>query len=171
MNHAILASVLGALLAACAATNPTPAPAPPPPPTPTDREPIAGQCAPTGCSGTVCAEAGSDIATTCEWHESYACYKDHGVCERGADTTCGWRASPELADCLRQKGAPAATSAATEACPAAAPKVGLPCTLASTPAGPFCDYPESKGARVCHCEMARWSCYDKPKDEPPAAAP
>jgi hypothetical protein len=59
----------------------------------------AGACAPTGCSNTVCAEAGESIMTTCEWKDSYACYKD-ATCERQADGKCGWTDTPALQSCL-----------------------------------------------------------------------
>ncbi|WP_437765086.1 hypothetical protein WMF27_31825 [Sorangium sp. So ce281] len=57
-------------------------------------------CVVTGCSGQVCADADEEIVTTCEYREEYACYKEHGVCERGASGECGWRATPELEACL-----------------------------------------------------------------------
>ncbi|WP_437965449.1 hypothetical protein WMF04_38310 [Sorangium sp. So ce260] len=57
-------------------------------------------CVVTGCSGQVCADADAGVATTCEWLEEYACYAEHGVCERGASGECGWRATPELEACL-----------------------------------------------------------------------
>jgi len=56
-------------------------------------------CVTTGCSNTVCAEAGSDVMTTCEWKDSYACYKT-AKCERQADGKCGWTETPELTSCL-----------------------------------------------------------------------
>ncbi|WP_437753313.1 hypothetical protein [Sorangium sp. So ce1389] len=59
-------------------------------------EPAA--CVVTGCSGQVCAD--EDVITTCEYREEYACYAEHGVCERGASGECGWRQTPELEACL-----------------------------------------------------------------------
>ncbi|WP_437659432.1 hypothetical protein [Sorangium sp. So ce1182] len=59
-------------------------------------EPAA--CMVTGCSGQVCADEG--VITTCEYREEYACYSEHGVCERGASGECGWRQTPELEACL-----------------------------------------------------------------------
>lgn len=56
-------------------------------------------CVPTGCSGTVCAEAGNDIATTCEYRPEYACYRS-AQCEPQADGKCGWTQTAELAACL-----------------------------------------------------------------------
>ncbi|WP_437808936.1 hypothetical protein [Sorangium sp. So ce1078] len=57
-------------------------------------------CVVTGCSGQVCADADAGVVTTCEWLEEYACYAEHGVCERGESGECGWRATPELEACL-----------------------------------------------------------------------
>ncbi|WP_437524096.1 hypothetical protein WME79_35355 [Sorangium sp. So ce726] len=60
----------------------------------------AAPCKVTGCSGQICADKDLDVATTCEWLEEYACYKEHSVCERGASGECGWRATPELEACI-----------------------------------------------------------------------
>lgn len=54
-------------------------------------------CRRTGCSGQVCAER--DVATTCEFREIYACYRE-AACERQPDGGCGWTPSPELTRCL-----------------------------------------------------------------------
>ncbi|WP_437996668.1 hypothetical protein WMF26_37605 [Sorangium sp. So ce185] len=59
-----------------------------------------GDCRPTGCSGQICADAGDEVVTTCEWREEYACFDKFGVCERGASGECGWRETPELEACL-----------------------------------------------------------------------
>jgi hypothetical protein len=59
----------------------------------------AGACIKTGCSGTVCAEPGKDVVTTCEFRPEYACYND-AKCERQADGACGWTQTPALAACL-----------------------------------------------------------------------
>jgi hypothetical protein len=56
-------------------------------------------CEPTGCSGQLCAPAGSDIVTTCEWRPEYACYRE-ATCELQADGSCGFSATAELAACL-----------------------------------------------------------------------
>lgn len=82
-------------LFACGSKSPPPPsePAPNPPP------PAAGDCIRTGCSGTVCAEPGNDVMTTCEYRPEYACYQD-AKCERQADGSCGWTQTPELAACL-----------------------------------------------------------------------
>ncbi|WP_437735025.1 hypothetical protein [Sorangium sp. So ce1335] len=63
-----------------------------------------GRCRPTGCSGQVCAD--QVVYTTCEWREEYACYGDHGICERDASGQCGWRQTPELTACLGGGEAP-----------------------------------------------------------------
>jgi hypothetical protein len=55
-------------------------------------------CVVTGCSGQICAE--TDVASTCEWTESYACYKKYGICQRGGDGKCGWADTKELSSCL-----------------------------------------------------------------------
>lgn len=59
-------------------------------------EPVAS-CVRTGCSGQICAD--TDVITTCEWREEYACYAD-ATCERQADGRCGFTATPELDACL-----------------------------------------------------------------------
>ena len=57
-----------------------------------------GGCVVTGCSGQICAD--EDMASTCEWRDEYACYQDHGVCERQLNGECGWSDTPELTMCL-----------------------------------------------------------------------
>lgn len=57
----------------------------------------AADCHKTGCSGTVCAD--HDVMTTCQFRPEYACYHD-ATCERQADGQCGFRATPELTQCL-----------------------------------------------------------------------
>ena len=59
----------------------------------------AGDCIKTGCSGTVCAEAGNDVVTTCEFKEEYACYRT-ATCEKQADGNCGWTQNDALKACL-----------------------------------------------------------------------
>lgn len=61
-----------------------------------------GDCVVGGCSGQSCGEPEdeSGLITTCEYREEYACYKQHGVCERNAQDQCGWRPSQELQDCI-----------------------------------------------------------------------
>ena len=90
------------LLAACGGkSNPPPAntgsgSAPPP---------VANDCIKTGCSGTVCAEPGNDVMTTCEFKPEYACYQK-ASCERQADGKCGWSQTDELKACLASPPAP-----------------------------------------------------------------
>jgi eight-cysteine-cluster-containing protein len=85
-----------ALVVATACGSPSSSPTTPPNPPP---PPAGGQCIRTGCSGTVCAEPGDEVMTTCEWRPEYACYQD-ARCERQADGACGWTQTPELAACL-----------------------------------------------------------------------
>jgi hypothetical protein len=59
----------------------------------------AGGCVKGGCSGTVCAEAGKDMMTTCEFRAEYACYGS-AMCERQPDGACGWTKTAELTACL-----------------------------------------------------------------------
>ena len=59
----------------------------------------AGACVRTGCSGTLCEQAGNDFATTCEFRPEYACYRS-AQCEPQADGNCGWTQTAELRACL-----------------------------------------------------------------------
>jgi eight-cysteine-cluster-containing protein len=61
--------------------------------------PQTGDCLKTGCSGTICAEPGNDVMTTCEYKAEYACYQT-ASCVRQADGNCGWTQTPELQACL-----------------------------------------------------------------------
>lgn len=60
--------------------------------------PAAG-CTKSGCSGTVCAETGKEMMTTCEYRPEYACYGS-ATCERQKDGACNWTPTPELTACL-----------------------------------------------------------------------
>ena len=73
-------------------------PAEPTPPGPGSQV-TANDCIKTGCSGTVCAEPGKDVMTTCEFKAEYACYRD-AACERQGDGSCGWTQSQTLTACL-----------------------------------------------------------------------
>jgi len=61
----------------------------------------AVECHKTGCSSQICAEAGDDVFTTCEWLPEYACLQAHGVCEAQPDGKCGWTPSVALDGCLK----------------------------------------------------------------------
>jgi hypothetical protein len=61
--------------------------------------PPAGACLRTGCSGTVCAEPGNDVMTTCDMRPEYECYAS-ATCERQSNGACGWTASPTLTQCI-----------------------------------------------------------------------
>ena len=58
-----------------------------------------GECIKTGCSGIVCAEAGNDVMTTCEFKPEYACYQQ-ASCEKQPDGKCGWTQTDTLKACL-----------------------------------------------------------------------
>jgi eight-cysteine-cluster-containing protein len=59
--------------------------------------PPSAACFVGGCSNQLCAD--EPLASTCEWREEYACYRD-ATCERQADGACGWTPTPELLECL-----------------------------------------------------------------------
>lgn len=57
-----------------------------------------GSCYVGGCSGQICSDR-NDLVSTCEWRETYACYRD-AVCERQSTGECGWTETEELNSCL-----------------------------------------------------------------------
>ncbi len=65
---------------------------------PKPEPPKSSTCYIGGCSGQLCTDS-PDIASTCEWRESYACYQNT-TCERQASGQCGWTETPELKACL-----------------------------------------------------------------------
>jgi eight-cysteine-cluster-containing protein len=85
--------------------DPSPPPAEPTEPTePTEPAPAApdtdqSACAPTGCSGIVCAPVGDEVITTCEYRPEYDCYKQ-ATCERQPGGECGWTPTAALDACL-----------------------------------------------------------------------
>lgn len=64
-----------------------------------EEPPPAAGCEVGGCSGQLCLPEGSDLASTCEWREEYACYAD-ATCEKQANGKCGWTETDELTACL-----------------------------------------------------------------------
>ena len=85
-THCEMKGINGGAVPVCIANPPAP---PPPPP--------AAACAPSGCSGQVCAD--HSVITTCDWRPSYACYHT-ATCERQVDGACGWTSSAALTTCL-----------------------------------------------------------------------
>jgi len=57
-----------------------------------------GSCYVGGCSMQLCSDR-PDMVSTCEYRESYACYKG-ATCERQANGACGWTETKELKTCL-----------------------------------------------------------------------
>lgn len=68
-----------------------------PPPTPSNRA-----CAPAGCSNQLCVDAdkAAETVTTCEFRDSYACYRT-ARCERQTTGACGWTQTDTLTACLQ----------------------------------------------------------------------
>ncbi len=63
---------------------------------------LADGCEVGGCSRQLCVEKGSNVASTCEWSESYACYEKFGTCEKLKSNKCGWRETRKLRECLQK---------------------------------------------------------------------
>lgn len=59
---------------------------------------VKDDCFITGCSNQVCTD-NRELATTCEWHETYSCY-NNATCERQPDGECGWTRTEALMQCL-----------------------------------------------------------------------
>jgi len=60
--------------------------------------PVQGGCYVGGCSSQICSDQ-PDMASTCEYRESYACYQN-ATCERQQSGECGWTQTPALSACL-----------------------------------------------------------------------
>ncbi|MEK7601595.1 MAG: hypothetical protein AAB480_03645 [Patescibacteria group bacterium] len=58
----------------------------------------SAKCYVGGCSAQMCTDR-PDAVSTCEYRESYACYKT-ATCERQKSGQCGWTPTPQLAACL-----------------------------------------------------------------------
>jgi hypothetical protein len=90
-------------------TKPIPKPTPPnnnpiPEPSPVNEVPgeksIDEACYIGGCSNQLCTDS-NEMVSTCEWRESYACYRT-ATCERQQSGQCGWTETSELKSCLRE---------------------------------------------------------------------
>ena len=64
--------------------------------------PALGKCYVGGCSSQLCSDK-PDMASTCEYRESYACYRG-ATCTRQATGVCGWTQTPALTSCLLSAG-------------------------------------------------------------------
>ncbi|HUS30845.1 MAG TPA: hypothetical protein VMZ53_20180, partial [Kofleriaceae bacterium] len=95
MRYALLA----ALLLACGGSKPPSSDNTPPIGSQGSGAVSDGDCVKTGCSGTICADPGNEVVTTCEMKPEYACYQN-ATCARQTDGKCGWTQTPELTSCL-----------------------------------------------------------------------
>ncbi len=59
--------------------------------------PTQGDCAPTGCSGTICSD--EPRFTTCIALPEHACWEG-ATCERQASGDCGWNEAAEISECV-----------------------------------------------------------------------
>ncbi|MFM2415254.1 MAG: hypothetical protein RI911_947 [Candidatus Parcubacteria bacterium] len=73
------------------------------------------KCVVSGCSGQLCTEEGSGLATTCEYREEYACYKK-ATCTRQPSGQCGWTMTSELKQCLNPNPKPCERAAPPRGC-------------------------------------------------------
>lgn len=67
--------------------------------TPVSEVKVIKKCVVGGCSEQLCVSDSVKATSTCEWLESYACYKD-ATCELQKDGKCGWTMDDELKECL-----------------------------------------------------------------------
>lgn len=67
-------------------------------PKPSPSQNNTGSCYVGGCSSQLCSDK-KDMVSTCEWRESYACFRT-ATCERQSDGQCGWTETPELKACI-----------------------------------------------------------------------
>lgn len=59
-------------------------------------------CVIGGCSGEICADAGSEpTVSACIYKEAFACYKS-ARCEKQASGSCGWTRTDDLTSCLQK---------------------------------------------------------------------
>ncbi len=61
--------------------------------------PATTKCYVGGCSGQLCSNNPDGLASTCEWREEYACYRE-ATCEVQPSGQCGWTPTAELNACL-----------------------------------------------------------------------
>lgn len=117
-------------------------------------DPDPGGCVVTGCSGEICAD--EDMASDCQYQPEYACFAEHGICERSAGGTCGWRDTDELEACLADPRSPAEGACVRnngDECESDAD-----CTSGGC-GGELCFNPAvSEGASTCDCSAPAFSC-------------
>jgi|GEM_PF-1804021 len=64
-------------------------------------------CYISGCSREVCSDA--VVSTPCRYCPEFACYKQHGICEKQSNGKCGWTQTQELSNCLNSVPDPCGT--------------------------------------------------------------
>jgi hypothetical protein len=66
-----------------------------------EKKPVSTKkCKVTGCSSQFCVDSDSpEIASTCEYKEEYACYKER-KCEVQSDGACSWSAQEDINKCV-----------------------------------------------------------------------
>ena len=73
--------------------------------TPSELPTSTSKCITQGCSGTFCVDEEqvneNQLASTCEWKESYGCYDKYSTCERQGNGECGWTKNRDLDVCLK----------------------------------------------------------------------
>lgn len=67
-----------------------------------EADPAPSTCAPTGCSGQICAS--EPMFTTCEWNPVYACYSLAKCGNTGPDGACAWSGGADFDACLGTGG-------------------------------------------------------------------
>jgi eight-cysteine-cluster-containing protein len=77
-------------------------------------------CMRTGCSGQICAS--EPLATTCEWREEYACYRESFAQCACINGSCGWAPNPELLQCVSQAQAGTSSTGGTNPSPVERPQ-------------------------------------------------
>lgn len=68
--------------------------------TTTCRAAASAPCYVIGGNSNICSSEPALRLATEEWRIEDQCYVEYGICERGANGNCGWRATDELSQCI-----------------------------------------------------------------------